>query len=157
MQPIFESKALLWIVCALATPLLCQCGSTQGTPHATYHPAASQSQSGVVTSSQAVKTKRVTGLGRAIGSIGGAILGSRVGSGNTAHFAGSVAGSLLGGVGGSAAEAKLSKGRAQHITILSEGRTYRVVSNGKHPLFRGDRVRIQTNGSGKVLRVIPLR
>ncbi len=151
-----KMKSFAFLLLSIAsTMIFCQCTSSSQVTYAPHRTTPNKALSGVVTSSYPVRVTKRSGAGAAIGSIGGAVLGSQVGSGFTARAAGSMAGSWLGGIGGHATEGAIRSRSAREITVNAGGRIYRTISKANPPLQRGDRVLVLTNVYGQMVSIIP--
>ena len=107
---------------------------------------------------QSIRTVQIEGtktpVGTGAGAIAGGILGNQVGGGSGRALA-TVGGALLGGVAGSAAEEGITRQTGYEITVrLDNGRTVGIVQAADVSFQPGERVRVieARDGTSRVTR-----
>ena len=145
------------VLAAVGLAFLSGCASSLSS-NAYSRDSARQMQTVYYGTIQSIRTVQIEGtktpIGTGAGAVAGGILGNQVGGGSGRALA-TVGGALLGGVAGSAAEEGITRQTGYEITVrLDNGRTISVVQAADVSFQPGERVRVieARDGTTRVTR-----
>ena len=142
------------IIASFVTIAFTSCAQDYKVIKAPHRKAVTQKVAGVVEHSHPVKVSKSIGVGKTVGSLGGALAGASFGAG-TGRYIGAVAGRFVGAYGGGKAETRYRQKNAQEVMVNLKGKSHKLISNGEEPFKTGDKIWANTNVYGEPLTITP--